>query len=113
MASAYHIVHYKRFNPHGKGGAAIEALCRSALDNQDGGIPLWQRVNDRVFDLPAPETRKIILNRVADLASAVFGELCLIQADGFQALIELIAFALAHVVVRVFPSRPWQGPKQG
>ena len=91
MASAYHIVHYKQFNPQGKASIAFEALCRTALDNQNGGVPLWQRVSDRVFDLPPPEARKIVLNRVADLASAVFGELCLIQADGFQALIELTA----------------------
>ena len=33
--------------------------------------------------------RKILLNKVADLQSAVFGELCFIQGDGLEALIEL------------------------
>jgi hypothetical protein len=91
MASAYHLVHYKRFNPAGRSGTAFETLCRSALGQLSNNVPLWGRVNDRVCDLPALENRKIILNKVADLASAVFGELCLIQSDGFQALIELTA----------------------
>lgn len=90
MASAYHIVHYKLFNPKPKGTATLEALCRTALNTKgSGGATLWQRVGDRVFDLPEIASRKVVLNKVADLASAVFGEMCLIQSDGLQALLEL------------------------
>lgn len=89
MATAYHLVHYKRFVRPGGNAAPLETLCRNALNSAVGGTPLWQRVNDRVFDLPAVENRKILLNKVADLRSAVFGEFCFIQGDGFQALVEL------------------------
>jgi len=91
MASAYHMVHYRYFKPHGKAGSTLEVLCRGALDSQNSGVALWQRVNDRVFDVPDVQNRKIVLNKVADLASAVFGEMCLLQSDGFQALLELTA----------------------
>jgi hypothetical protein len=94
MATAYHMVHYRLFKSAGTGSVTFEGLCRLALDTKNNagnsGVALWQRVNDRVFDVPA-EGRKIVLNRVADLASAVFGEMCLIQSDGFQALLELTA----------------------
>jgi hypothetical protein len=89
MATAYHIVHYKRFVRPAVNAPSLETLCRNALNNQVAGVALWQRVNDRVFDLPAVENRKILLNSVADLQGAVFGELCFIQGDGFQALVEL------------------------
>jgi hypothetical protein len=91
MASAYHMVHYRYFKPHGKAGSTLEVLCRGALDSQNSAVALWQRVNDRVFDVPDVQNRKIVLNKVADLASAVFGEMCLLQSDGFQALLELTA----------------------
>lgn len=89
MTTAYHMVHYKRFVQPGGKSPTLETLCRNALDSQNNGTALWQRVHDRVFDLPETENRKILLNKVADLQTAVFGELCFIQGDGFQALIEL------------------------
>jgi hypothetical protein len=89
MASTYHLVHYKRFVRANANDPAFEVLCRNALDSQSNGVALWQRVNDRVFDLPVTENRKILLNSIADLQSAVFGEFCFIQSDGFQALVEL------------------------
>ena len=92
MATSYHMVHYRRFSPHKPKGNALEALCRSALDNKNkASLTLWQRVEDRIFDLPAVDNRKVVLNKIADLSSAVFGEMCLIQNDGLQALLELTA----------------------
>jgi hypothetical protein len=44
-----------------------------------------------VFNLPDEASRKIVLNRVADLSSAVFGEMCLLKSDELQALLELTA----------------------
>jgi hypothetical protein len=35
-------------------------------------------------------SRKNLLNMVADLASAIFREMCLVQNDGFQALSEML-----------------------
>jgi hypothetical protein len=51
---------------------------------------LWKRAQDRVHRLEDNETQ-IVLNRVADLSSAVFGEMCLVQSAGLQALLELKA----------------------
>jgi hypothetical protein len=90
MPSAYHTVHYKLFSPKPKSAASLEALCRTALNTKDKThATLWQRVADRVCDIPDVASRKMVLNRVADLSSAVFGEVCLIQSDGLQALLEL------------------------
>jgi hypothetical protein len=91
MPTAYHMVHYRFFKPQNRNASTLEALCRAALDSQDNGLTLWQRVIDRVFDLPDVGSRKVVLNSVADLSSAVFGEMCLIQNDGLQALLELTA----------------------
>jgi hypothetical protein len=91
MANAYHLVHYRLFKPETKKASTLETLCRAALDGKVKSVPLWQRVGDRVFDLPDVQNRKVVLNKVADLSSAVFGEMCLIQSDGFQALLELKA----------------------
>lgn len=90
MPAAYHLVHYKLFVPKPKGTETLEAICRNALGTTDNaGTALWQRVVDRVLDLPDVASRKVVLNRVADQSSAVFGEMCLIQSDGLQALLEL------------------------
>jgi hypothetical protein len=91
MASAYHLVHYRLFKPQNKQTSTLEALCRTALGSTQSSLTLWQRVGDRVFDLPDVANRRVVLNKVADLASAVFGEMCLVQSDGFQALLELKA----------------------
>jgi hypothetical protein len=84
------MVHYRKYTPHPGSLDTLEALCRKALGNVDStGAALWQRVGDRFFEIPDVASRKILLNKVADLASAVFGEMCLVQNDGLQALLEL------------------------
>jgi hypothetical protein len=91
---SYHLVHYRKFlrDENKKDDILFEQMCRNALDAQDvSSIPLWQRAGDRVFVYPTPEDRQIMLNRVADLKSAVFGEFCLVQAKDLQAIIELTA----------------------
>jgi hypothetical protein len=91
MPTAYHMVHYRKY-VSSNAKISLEALCRNALATADvHGASLWQRVGDRFFDIPDGGNRKILLNKVADLASAVFGEMCLVQSDGMQALLELTA----------------------
>ncbi len=91
MPTAYHMVHYRKY-VSSDATTSLETLCRSALATSDSqGSSLWQRVGDRFFDIPDSGNRKILLNKVADLASAVFGEMCLVQSDGMQALLELTA----------------------
>ena len=81
MPTAYHMVHYRKY-VSSNAKISLEALCRSALATVDTqGSSLWQRVGDRFFDIPDGGNRKILLNKVADLASAVFGEMCLVQSD--------------------------------
>ena len=71
-------------------GATIEKLCRSALDVTDAAsVKLWERAQDRLFDVADSDGRQILLNKVADLSSAVFGEMCLVQSRDLQALLEL------------------------
>jgi hypothetical protein len=92
MATAYHMVHYRRFDAAEVDlkGATLEALCRSALDVADATkVTLWERAQDRLFDLGDGEGRQVLLNKVADLSSAVFGEMCLVQNRDLQALLEL------------------------
>lgn len=92
MASAYHMVHYRLYAPSsGTSASTLEVLCRDALGAKQNGQTLWQRANDRIFQFPDDDARKAILNKAADLSSAIFGELCLIQSDGFQALLEMRA----------------------
>lgn len=91
MPSAYHMVHYRKYSSSDP-QKSLEALCRSALSTVDThGASLWHRVGARFFDVPESGSRKVLLNKVADLASAVFGEMCLVQSDGMQALLELTA----------------------
>lgn len=92
MPTAYHMVHYRKYASQANSPDTLETLCRKALGNSDAtGATLWQRVGDRFYDVPDVASRKILLNKVADLASAVFGEMCLVQNDGLQALLELTA----------------------
>lgn len=94
MPTAYHMVHYRRFdaNSAGSQNVTLEGLCRQALDQADNsGVSLWGRAQDRLFDLADSSGRQVILNRIADLSSAVFGEMCLFQSQDFQALLELQA----------------------
>ncbi|PXA97184.1 hypothetical protein DMC47_15195 [Nostoc sp. 3335mG] len=91
MSTAYHMVHYRRFEADAKQlkGQTLESLCREALNSQKGAAALWARPEDRVFDVTDGDGRKIFLNKVADLSSAVFGEMCLAQAKDLQALLKM------------------------
>lgn len=91
MPTAYHMVHYRRFDP-GKAdlkGQALDGLCRSALNTAVDKSSLWERPEDRLFDIGDGDGRKIFLNKVADLSSAVFGEMCLAQSRDLQALLNM------------------------
>ncbi len=94
MANSYHMVHYRRFVPEDATvlkGKSLEVLCREALNKDKGKKQLWSRPEDRVFDVGDGDGRKIFLNKVADLSSAVFGEMCLAQAKDLQALLKMEA----------------------
>ena len=93
MAPAYHMVHYRRFelltSPSSK-STSLEALCREALNQQGkNAATLWDRPNDRFQSIEAPVGCQILLNKVVDLSSAVFGEMCLVQEKGLQAFLEM------------------------
>ncbi|MBB5708328.1 hypothetical protein [Sphingopyxis panaciterrulae] len=91
MSTTYHMVHYRRFDADAKAlkGKTLEALCREALNSAVKKSSLWSRPEDRVFDVVDGDGRKIFLNKVADLSSAVFGEMCLAQAKDLQALLKM------------------------
>jgi len=91
MSTAYHMVHYRRFETDmGQlNGKTLESLCRESLNTNNGVSALWERPEDRVFDMGAGDNRKIFLNKVADLSNAVFGEMCLAQAKDLQALLNM------------------------
>ncbi len=94
MANAYHMVHYRRFTPADATllkGKSLEVLCREALNTENGASKLWARPDDRIFDVGDSDGRKIFLNKVADLSSAVFGEMCLAQEKDLQALLKMEA----------------------
>ncbi|MCC2098286.1 MAG: hypothetical protein KDJ29_15425 [Hyphomicrobiales bacterium] len=91
MSTAYHMVHYRLFEADAKTQKAdtLEALCRKALNTERDKVTLWNRPEDRVFDLGDGDKRKIFLNKVADLSDAVFGEMCLAQEKDMQALLSM------------------------
>lgn len=91
MSTAYHMVHYRRFEADAKApkGKSLEVLCREALNTENGKSKLWARPEDRVFDVGGGDGRKIFLNKVADLSDAVFGEMCLAQAKDLQTLLKM------------------------
>ena len=91
MSTTYHMVHYRRFEADATAlkGKTLEILCREALNTSNGSSALWARPEDRVFDVGDGDGRKIFLNKVADLSSAVFGEMCLAQAKDLQALLNM------------------------
>ncbi len=92
MATAYHMVHYRKFEADGSSPGSLEVLCRKALDHKGSrSDALWSRADDRMFDLKDEVGGKILLNKVADLSSAVFGEMCFIESRGLQALLQLTA----------------------
>jgi hypothetical protein len=88
------MVHYRLFTAPGaeRPHANFEQMCRAALGNKDAsGAALWERVTDRLQTLDQTDERQVLLNKVADLSTAVFGEMCLIERKGLQALLELKA----------------------
>lgn len=91
MSTAYHMVHYRRFDADATvlKGKTLEVLCREALNTVFGASKLWERPGDRVFDVGDADGRKIFLNKVADLSDAVFGEMCLAQEKDMQALLNM------------------------
>lgn len=92
MSTAYHMVHYRRFDLGASDlkGETLETLCRTALGGTNGSsLSLWERPADRLFDIGGGDDKQIVLNKVADLSSAVFGEMCLVQSKDLQALLEL------------------------
>lgn len=91
MSTIYHMVHYRRFEADATTvkSQTLEDLCRKALNTTNSSSTLWSRPEDRVFDLGDGDSRKIFLNKVADLSSAVFGEMCLAQAKDLQALLSM------------------------
>jgi hypothetical protein len=89
MPTTYLMVNYRRF-ASADVDLSLEALCRAALGHTGTGeTPLWERALDRLFTCPEGDGRQVMLNRVADLSSAVFGEMCLLHRDALQALIAL------------------------
>lgn len=93
MPTVYHMVHYRRFDPGGAGlqGGTLEGLCRSALGHVDAsGVTLWERIQDRFHDLVDVAERQVLLNKVVDLSSAVFGEMCLFEIICKQRMIFIV-----------------------
>lgn len=84
----YHKVHYRRVVADAA-DPTFEELCRAALETVgDEGKTLSQRPADRVLRLQDGDLqRELLMNRVADLTSAVFGELCLVLPDDLQAML--------------------------
>ena len=90
MATAYHMVHYRHFEiDGGETDRTLEDLLREALSTKNqADVTLWERANDRSFDLDDGSGGQILLNKVADLHSAVFGEMCFVDPKGLQALLQ-------------------------
>jgi hypothetical protein len=95
MKAVYHWVHYRRFDAGDADlkGQTVESLCRKALSVTDSvSLPLWERAQDRLFAMAGEnDGKQLLLNKVADLTSAVCGEICLVQQSDLQALLELKA----------------------
>ncbi|MBY5831888.1 hypothetical protein HFN47_22435 [Rhizobium leguminosarum] len=92
MATAYHMVHYRRVSRIGgeRLPKNFEGCCRDVLGSSNAaGITLWNRIQDRIHSTDEGR-QQIILNRVADLSSAVFGEMCLVETQGIQPLLQQV-----------------------
>ena len=92
--TVYHMVHYREFSHDNaaQSSTTLENLVRSRLSAVGPhGVIRWESIEDRVLDLQDGSGMEIILNRVADLSSAVFGEMCLAHQNGVQALLNLTA----------------------
>lgn len=117
MSTAYHIVNYRKFEAQSTSlkGKTLEALCRAALDSKDDqGVILWSRVQDRVMPVQSEDGRQVVLNRVADLKSAIFGEMCLVQSNRLQSLLQLRASEAslsAITVAQIFGLQDSEAPK--
>jgi hypothetical protein len=87
------MVHYREFSVDANPAVSpLEGLARSQLSSAGAsGTPRWQSISDRVMGVGDGSGFELVLNRVADLSSAVFGEMCLIHPTGVQALLELTA----------------------
>ena len=84
----YHKVHYRRISAE-VGDPTFEELCREALEKKGSNdLALSQRPDDRVMSIQDGEIeRQVLMNRVADLSSAVFGEICLVLPNDLQAML--------------------------
>lgn len=87
------MVHYREFQPTGvTAGASLEVFVRKALSGKGpSGLPRWEAINDRLMTLETDAEFELVLNRVADLSSAVFGEMCLVHSKGLQTLLQMKA----------------------
>jgi hypothetical protein len=92
--ASYLMVHYhqNQRTDWDVGAPTLEQTCRQALAQKSpAGLPLWERADGRIYSFNDPEPRQILLNKVADLQSAVFGEMCLVQTKDLQAIIDMTA----------------------
>lgn len=82
------MVHYREFQPEGlPDGFDLEQMIRDRLSaNGPSGLPRWEAISDRLMDPEGGTGLELVLNRVADLSSAVFGEMCLVHQNGLQTL---------------------------
>jgi len=81
MATSYHMVHYRYFEPHTK-GKTLEVLCRSALDNKDKGLTLWERVGDHAPVRGLPVKHPLMhRTRTVDYAIIMSGEIDMMLDD--------------------------------
>ena len=88
----YHMVHYREFSIVGASTLSLEAQARQQLSaNGPSGNTRWASIADRLMSLNDGSGLELVLNKVADLSSAVFGEMCLIHNNGVQALLKLEA----------------------
>lgn len=86
------MVHYREFehNHAAKSASKLEDLIRASLNTvAASGFAKWETIEDRVMPLADGSGMELVLNRVADLQSAVFGEMCLVHQNAMQALLEL------------------------
>lgn len=89
-ALIYHMVHYREFAhvDTTKPSDTLESLLRASLSSLGAsGFAKWESIEDRLYALKDGTGMDMVLNRVSDLKSAVFGEMCLIHDNAMQALL--------------------------
>lgn len=91
--TSYHMVHYREFQPEGLSDSDnLENLIRARLSAKGAsGVSRWEAISDRLMAPEGVTGFELVLNRVADLSSAVFGEMCLVHHNGLQTLLQLKA----------------------